>query len=494
MVVKNIVQTISNMWRGPRKEGGTYFYPLQNANVWGKLSYLQSFNEVPELNAVINLRARARSSGKLKIVDNNLKEVELGQISKVIKNPNWFQSQAEFIRQTALWHDIYGDEFLYTLFPVGFNIDRLKALFTLPPNLVEAEYEESQPFYTFSEAPENIKYVLDFNGHKVTLANDTIIHMNDNRVNIKSVNDKLILNGESKMGGLTPAINNIKMAYESRGVILKHRGALGILSNQSQDESGHVPLLPAEKESVQEAYRQYGGLSNQQQVIITSANLKWQQMSVNPDKLGLYQETEEDFNKILDSYGVPSEMFVRSKGATFENQKEARKSFYENTILPEANEWVGGLNARFLPDGKYKIIADFSHLPIFQEDIKHRSDAMNARVTVLSKLLQDKQISNEEYREELGKIGIGNGKALPIVSGDENQQEVETRQAQATLRGSVGGVQGVLAIQAGVSAGTTSRDSALSMLTIIFGFTDEQSSLILGQPSTQNTNEQEEQQ
>jgi hypothetical protein len=53
---------------------------------------------------------------------------------------------------------------------------------------------------------------------------------------------------------------------------------------------------------------------------------------------------------------------------------------------------------------------------------------------------------------------------------------------QAALRGSVGGVQGILAVQASVSNGTTTRDAALSILTIIYGFTDEQANDLLGNP------------
>ena len=53
-------------------------------------------------------------------------------------------------------------------------------------------------------------------------------------------------------------------------------------------------------------------------------------------------------------------------------------------------------------------------------------------------------------------------------------------EAQANLRGSVGGVQGILSIQAGVQAGTTSRESAFAMLREIYGFSDQVANEILG--------------
>lgn len=58
----------------------------------------------------------------------------------------------------------------------------------------------------------------------------------------------------------------------------------------------------------------------------------------------------------------------------------------------------------------------------------------------------------------------------------------ESLKAQASLRGSVGGVTGVLGIQAGVVAGTTTPESAIAILTIIYGFSDQQARALLGQP------------
>ena len=396
------------MWR-PKKFGSSTFYPIVSPDVFGEIQYLEYFNCIPELNAVINLKARCFANGKLKTVNEKLEEVDA--MPEVLRKPNYFQDQKEFMRQTKIYHEIWGNEYIYSLFPVGFTWNKAKAIFTLPPNLIKQEYNNTQPFWVWPEEPDGITYTYEQDGVKYAIDNDQILHMNDNNVSITDANGKNVLRGESKLKGLRAALKNIKMAYESRGVILKYRGALGILSNQSTDGVGAgLPIEPEEIKNIQDKYSQYGGLDGQFQAIITSANLRWQQMSVNPDKLGLFQETEEDFNKILDGFGVPSEMFTRQKGATFENQNQARKSIYENTIIPEANEWCMGLNAKFFPEGKIKIIADYSHLPVFQDDIKHRSETLTNMVNSLSKLLMDQIITADEYREEILNLGFGKRK------------------------------------------------------------------------------------
>lgn len=498
-LVKSVTNYFHNLWASPRNRrfGGMWWNPISLRDYWNFNGdkTLDHFLCVPELNAVLNMNARAFSSGILKVVNEKGEEQENDPVNLILKNPNWLQGQKEFMRQTKLWHDIYGNEYLYMYFPVGFRADKsLKALYTLPPNLVTPEMDNgSQPYFFYKpDSPPKIVYKVKEEGdsREYPLDESTVIHIHDNNVNVKKLSGKTILRGESKIHSLVAPINNIRMAYESRGVILKYRGALGILSNDTKDVAGSIAVGDEERERLQQEYQNYGGLDGQYQIIISNSNLKWQQMAVSPDKLGLFQETEENFNKILDVFNTPSELFVRVKGATYENRRESEKGFYQNNIIPTANEWASALNNALMYDSSNKIIADYSHLPIFQEDLKIKSDALNSMVNVLSRLLQDKQITVEEYRSELGKIGIGSGKPIPVELGDT--QEVETRRAQANLRGSVGGVQGVISIQQSIAAGTTTRESALAMLMHIYGFTEEQANEIIGQPQEQEEQPTEE--
>jgi len=71
---------------------------------------------------------------------------------------------------------------------------------------------------------------------------------------------------------------------------------------------------------------------------------------------------------------------------------------------------------------------------------------------------------------------------------DETSKQNLIYQKQAELRGSVGGVTSLLAIQASVVAGTTSYDSGVSMLKYIYGFDDSIAREILGQPTIPNVN------
>jgi hypothetical protein len=82
-----------------------------------------------------------------------------------------------------------------------------------------------------------------------------------------------------------------------------------------------------------------------------------------------------------------------------------------------------------------------------------------------------------------GTVNYANDATKAPVQKTNEQLDLEAiRAAQATLRGSVGGVTSILAIQASVVAKTTTLDSGVAMLVNIFGYSEEISRQILGNP------------
>jgi len=394
----------------PKKSGNSYWYVFNSsAESFNKVSELDSYLDLPEVSAIINLKARAFSNMRLIEVgpDGKPKETSEGKaLLELLTNPNWFQAGKEFLIQTKTYREIYVNEYLFSQVPFGFKKDRTKSIFTLPPNIVKAEFTDSTPFYLIDKNPK-IEYSIKIDDQKYAkLSTDQVIHMNDNRVSMKSATDEDILKGESKLKALSVTLNNMKHAYESRGIVLKYRGANGAWVNKSKDAIGQsFPLNSEDKERLQDANRKYGTLGKQNQTIVTDQDIAWVQAGTNnPMNLGLFEENKEGFNKCLDSFGVPSEMFARVLGATYENQRQAEKGLYVRTIIPEANDWASAVSSEYLPGTK--LIADYSHLPVFQEDLKSRADSLNSMVTALSKMLQDGAITIAEYQSEISKYGI----------------------------------------------------------------------------------------
>ena len=67
----------------------------------------------------------------------------------------------------------------------------------------------------------------------------------------------------------------------------------------------------------------------------------------------------------------------------------------------------------------------------------------------------------------------------------DNENDAIRAESQARLKGTVGGVQGVLQIQTSVSQGTTQYEAGIEILKDIYGYEDEQARRVLGEPIQQ---------
>jgi len=402
-----IGRLIDNLFNPSQKD---WFYTYsRKSNVWEAVDFLEAYTTIPEIAAIIDMKARATSNGILKEVNKDGKDTSTPrgqQLIALLSRPNWLQSGKEFIIQTKTLREIFGNEYIFKTTPLGFgsSLEKTKALYTIPHNIVKVKYDSQVPYFLNDKAPK-LKYKVKKAHDWVEYDQDRFIHFNDNRAAIKSSTDENLILGESRMKANECIINNIKAAYESRGMIVKHRGANGAWVNSSKDMAGAKPLSKPDKQEIQKEMMSYGTMADQHTDIITNSELKWVQRGVlNPIHLGLFEEIRSGFDKLLDAYGVPAEIFVRAEGSTYENQKEAEKALYTRTVIPEANEWIGGIVSEF--DLTTNIVFDYMHLPAFQEDLKQRGESLSVTISALSAAFQDQAIDIETYKKELEKFNI----------------------------------------------------------------------------------------
>lgn len=384
---------------------------------WGEGSYeqyIKDFIEIPPLNAIINYKARAESMLKLEIISKkDGKPFKNNKpLIKVLRNPNWFQSQTEWWRQSSITRSVLGNEIQYLLTPTGQGTN-YKGIFNLPVQHIYI-YCPVKHFFLTPEMPEEIKYYFQLPGDtkRTPLETKDIIHLNDNRMIYrpdKTENDITMrsnyLWGTSKFASLTPNRENMRVAYEARNTLRKL--PVGFMSNKARDTAGTVPMLDTEKKDLHEKmHNTYGLTLDKQQIILTGLTLGWEQIIIDISKLELYKEIEEDAEEACNEYGVPFEL-IGKKDITYENKKEAKRQMYQDTIIPGVAEKIEALNKIFKTENEsFEIIATFDHLPIFQDNMKERAQALNLLVSALNKALSDKAIDVNIYKKELAKFNI----------------------------------------------------------------------------------------
>lgn len=455
--------------------GQTYFFELRCEK-----DYLLAYNLCPPLKAIIAKRAKAFNSGKLGIVNHSTGKPATGraELKALLDRPNVLQSGDQFFAQQNIYIDIFGYCPVLKVTPAGMP-DTVTSIWNIPPWLFDIEYT-TKWLQQFSIDGIYKDFYIFWNGERVKLDAKNLGFIFDDGIGTET--DSNLTIPDSRLVSLEYPVSNIVAAYKSRNTLITKRGAIGILSNEAEDESGNVALRPGEKEGIQKDFAKYGLVGQPFQIIVSDAKLKWQQMGFPTSELMLFEEVQDAIDRLCDGYGYPPELIARSKDTTFDNKKQARKDFIENTIQPESKSRLLQLTRVIAPTDTIEVTRDYSGLTVFQEDAKFKSDILKQAIDSMIALLSKQLMSVDECREKLSEYGIGDGKPLPSAAEDPNQQNTKTMEAQADLRGSVGGVTGLLAIQTGVSQGTTSYESGVAMLTIIFGFTDEQAKQLLGKP------------
>lgn len=93
----------------------------------------------------------------------------------------------------------------------------------------------------------------------------------------------------------------------------------------------------------------YTGQKNRGKPMLLEGGLKWQQMSLSPTDMDFINSKKMSRVEICAAFGVPPEIVGDKEHATYSNYKEARESFYEETVLIVLGKLIDKLNAQLVP-------------------------------------------------------------------------------------------------------------------------------------------------
>jgi hypothetical protein len=234
------------------------------------------------------------------------------------------------------------------------------------------------------------------------------------------------------------------------------KNALGALTviNYNNGRQATPELARQEAKKVRD---NYVGTDNQAKVIVSfneSAESAVVVDQLHPPELNQQNVfySEEAERKLIVAHSAPPILFSGSNsGSGFSSNADeiavATKGLYRRHINPMRGVILNGLKSIFkLIDPEIKL--DF-------KDFKEETELENKAEVV------------------------GSPQAITL--------DDKTLEAQAQLKGSVGGVQSLLEVQASYSSGTTSYESAIAILDLIFGFSREQAVRLLGNPQKEST-------
>ena len=374
----------------------------------------KAYNQCSPVSTIINRNAIAMANGIWYIVDETDTDVskEYPHLKTLLQNPNPLQSWTEFLIQLDVFRQLYGEVFVYGVEKVGFE---KQALFVLNPEYVKLKNNKID----FFRKKEEIITSYTFVGENLTVEN--VLHIKDIYQNIDL---KIPLRGKSRLTSLEYEVKNVMQAQEAIYSLNQDRGALGILTNKGKDADGSTPMKKSEKENVQKQLISCYGLSERQaKVIVTDADLDWQAMTFNVKDLMLYEGIKQNIETIADAFNYPFELLANSKGTTYNNKNEAKKSLYQDGVIPISNIYEQLFGEFFqLKDG-HKIDIDFSHIECLQEAVKERAEAKLKINTGCQIAFRNGIITINEWREQLELDRLDDGDKYYEDENNKNSQQ-----------------------------------------------------------------------
>ena len=379
----------------------------------------QAVESNPVLYSCIDILASAAANGKKYLTDLDGNTIEWSDNRAVVKairklfvdNPNPLQSIKEFNYERYYMFYTFGNNYIYLNNPfqtAKTDILNVVTMYNLPSEWVTVR--QTGKLYDQIDLSGIIeKYSLTNYNPAREYTPDKIIHFND--INISNVGNSII--GTSRLQVLKYPITNTQLCFEAMNVILKSRGMQGIIKANNKDATGtQIPLDQKAKAEIDKTFKkEYGILDDQKQFLISYSDIDFIKTIMNSQELGIYEEFSNNAMIISNGLKVPPELYkTYTTGATFENQQQAVRRLYQDTVIPQVENddqyFTSKLN---LADYGVILKTDFSHVAALAENEKEKATSLALNVASAEKMYNNNIITWNQYLEMNGMDQVVGG-------------------------------------------------------------------------------------
>lgn len=220
----------------------------------------------------------------------------------------------------------------------------------------------------------------------------------------------------------------------------------------------------------------FQGSKNAGRPLILEGGLNWQQISLGPKDMDFLQNKNVTATDIFAVYGVPGEL-VGLGQKTFANYKEARLSFYEDTVLPTMDQLRDKFNQWLTPAFGENLYLDYD-----KDDIEALVEKREAKYTSLSSATF---LHENEKREAAGYDAIPGLDLFKIGNEILSIQDLKLASEEGSTdpKTSLSGIQitSLLEVINSVATEKIPRETGLQIIMVSFNLTEEQANAILSE-------------
>jgi phage portal protein BeeE len=465
-----------------------------NTVVWDKyiqsgqndLLLIEKYNSIAEVSAPINKYAVTSKQvivDTFKMVGKELKPVIDSDHIKIAVEKFWSENSDKLMIYKKLLGNVYINRFEYNN-----PLSGQKVLFSLLPSQYTKIIPEQKNNADIRTNKAKAYLVsIDSNHTDVTIDAKDILHIKELSPNADNFN---YLYGYSPLISCGKNITSIEAGYGAK-VSLYQNGPRGIVTGKSQGEFAAANIQSNEDVlDVQKRFNsEYGMQTGQFAWLFTDIPLDVQLISYNNSQLQILENNKADVNRICGALNIDPRAVFSDENNTFDNVKQANRGFLVQSFKSEIDNIFIQLS-KYISESYpgYVLKANYSNITEIVDALKENN------IEILEQC-EKGLLTRNEYFERIGERTIDypefneyatfyNGIWSPVIAKKDESTGVsaEQLQAQANLRGTVGGVEGILNIQNSVAMGITDYDAGVAILVEIYGFTDEVARRVLGNP------------
>ena len=317
----------------------------------------------------------------------DLQEVKQHQLLDLLWRPNPFMSKQEFMENIIAFTQLAGNSYFYHNGPKN-----------QPPR--ELWVMRSDRVKIIPDKDNFIKgYQYEVNGNKAIFDSHEVSHIR-------------LFNALDDFYGLSP-IQVGARAIDADNFANSWNASL--LQNNARPSGAMVTegtLGDAEYKRLKKAIEEkYSGHKNAGKPMLLEGGLDWKEMSLSPQEMDFVNSKSMTRLEICSAFGVPPEIVGDHEHATYSNYQEARKGFYQDTVIPVMTKIIDVLNNDLVPKFGENLFLDIDKdkIDALQED---RDKVFNRTINAVRAGI----LEVNEAREAMGyeaKEG-GNVRYVPV--------------------------------------------------------------------------------
>lgn len=303
----------------------------------------EGFQQNPYVFRAIQLRGAAIGGLKWMAVKKQktrrarVDEIEGHPIVDLLKRPNPFQGQAQFFESLESFLLIAGNAYIAPSSPVtGDNAGKPRELWTLRPDRMQI-VAGSGPMAPIG----GYEYRVD-GGEPRKFDVGEIMHLRRFHPT-----DDFYGMSPLEPGGRSADMNNAGRVHNTA---LLQNGAQpsGALMFKGGAHGGS--LTDEQRDAIRKQLNDdHVGPENAGSIFVFENDATWEQMSLSPKDMNWQESMRQSARETCSVLGVPPEMVGDSANRTYANYEEARRSFWTDTIIPEADFLRDELNTFLAP-------------------------------------------------------------------------------------------------------------------------------------------------